>query len=325
MLRSSAHPCCWQHFGEWGWIMVINAACRKGFYRWDCEKGQCYLCLVQWYTLHVAAGAPQKRPGYTGHKRLRNSAMYGSGLSWDKLFLTFLLQPVSNLIANVCLDCTLTFMNQTMLSATLQVAHAPEPDIPHPLLPAAPPGILRLLWPRNMKGHTTFMGSGKIHIWESTFSLPGASPWLCKLKLCSLSAEAPHKKKIVSHKLLQKCTLHVNCKINSLNSFHWAQRQKENEPTAVDYFCWIGFNHLYWCPSFFSWLPSLKTPIANFIWVPKNRDIHNLAVFVSQFSSPFPPCTSDQTYFKICKTSIQWLCMERNLGTSVSFFYLYHS
>lgn len=298
MPRSSAHPCCWQIFGEWGWIMVINAACRKGFYRWDCEKGQGYLSLGQWYTLHVAAGAPQKGPGYTEHKCLKNSAIYGSGLSWDRVFPTFLLQLVSNLIANVCLDCTLTFMNQTMLSAILQGGGAPEPDIPHPLAPAFPPGTLRLLRPRHMKGHTTFMGSGKIHIWESTFSLPGASPWRCELKLCSLSAAGPHKKKIVSHKLLQKCTLHVNCKINSLNSFYWAQHQKENEPTAVDYFCWIGFNHLYWCPPFFSWLPSLKTPIANFIWVSKNRDIYNLAGFVSQFSSPFPPCILDQTYFR---------------------------
>jgi len=149
-----------------------------------------------------------------------------------------------------------------------------------------------------MIAFVSLMESSKFHIQESTFPLPGTSPCSCELKLCSLSAAAPHKMKIVSHKLLWKCTLHVNCKINSLNSFHWAQHQKENEPTAVDYFCWIGFNHLYWCPSFFSWLPSLKIPIANFIWVSKNRDIYNLAVFVSLLSSPFPLCISDQTYFR---------------------------
>lgn len=292
MPRISAHPCCWQHFGEWGWIMVTNAARGMGFTGKTVGKG-----LFQSRTdQYVAAGAQEKRPGYTGDKLLRNSAMYGSSLSWSKRFPANLLQPVANETANVCLDYPLTFMDQMMLSATSQAPGAHEPGIPPP--PASNPGTLRLSRQKPTKGHATFMESGRFQIWESTFPLPGASPCCCELKLCSLSAAAPHKKKIVSHKLLRKCTLHVNCKINSLNSFHWAQHQKENEPTAVDYFCWIGFNHLYWCPSFFSWLPSLKTPIANFIWVSKNRDIYNLAVFVSHLSSPFPPCISDQTYFR---------------------------
>lgn len=238
---------------------------QKGFHRWDCEKGQCYLCLFQSRTDHcVAAGGQQERPSFKGQKLLRTSAPYGSGLSWGRLFPTYLLQPAANVTANVCLDCPLTFMDQMMLSETLHEPGAHEPGIPPPP-PASMAGTLRLLPQRPMKGHATFTESGKFHVWDSTFPLPGTSPCCCELKLCSLSAAARHKKKIVSHKLLLKCTLHVNCKINSLNSFHWAQHQKENEPTAVDYFCWIGFNHLYWCPSFFSWLPSLKTPIANFI------------------------------------------------------------
>lgn len=228
---------------------------------------------------------------------LRNSAIYGSDLPWGKLFPTNLLQSVANVIPSVCLDCLLTFMDQMILFANckhqLPVNSASLLLLQLPLL--APWGYYakdarkggQLLWQvENFTYEKAPSLSLELHL------------ACCEWKLCSLSAAVPHKRKIVSHKLLLKCTLHVNCKINSLNSFHWAQHQKENEPTAVDYFCWIGFNHLYWCPSFFSWLPSLKDPIANFIWVSKNRDIYNSAVFVSHLSSPFPPCISDQTYFR---------------------------
>lgn len=76
-------------------------------------------------------------------------------------YFPYLLQPVANVIANACLDCPLTFVDQTMLSATLQEPGAREPGIPPPP-PASVAGTLRLLWQRTMKGHATFMEKWQI-------------------------------------------------------------------------------------------------------------------------------------------------------------------